>query len=185
MLLWEIAQQVFQSVVVSTLHLEKRGATAPATPPAPPPLHVTHLISECKLAQKKCKRRHDNAARIVHWKLCGLYELERAEKWYAYQPNGVIESDEVKILWDFNIQCDSLIECRRPDIVVVLKTKKECKIMDVAVPGDSRAGEKELEKMENLASLTYLCSVNSIRVKRSRNSNGLRETIYVLQTYIT
>ena len=111
--------------------------------------HVTHLISECKkLAQKEYKRRHDNVARIVHWKLCGLYQLERAEKWYEHQPNGVIESDEVKILWDFNIQCDSLIECRRPDIVVVLKKKKECKIIDIAVPGDSRIGEKELEKME-------------------------------------
>ena len=87
-------------------------------------------------------------ASIAHWKLCGLYQLERAEKWYEHQPNGVFESDEVKILWDFNIQCDSLIECRRPDIVVVLKKKKECKTMDIAVPRDSRVGEKELEKME-------------------------------------
>ena len=30
---------------------------------------VTHLVSECKmLAQKEYKRRHDNVARIVHWK---------------------------------------------------------------------------------------------------------------------
>ena len=49
---------------------------------------------------------------------------------------------------DFNIQYDSLIECRRPEIMVVLKKKKECKIIDIAVPGDSRIGEKELEKME-------------------------------------
>ena len=68
--------------------------------------------------------------------LCGLCKLERAEKWYEQQPNGVIESDEVKILWDFNIQCDSLIEFRRPDIVVVLKKKKENKIIEVLV--DSR-----------------------------------------------
>ena len=111
--------------------------------------HVTHLISECKkLAQKEYKRRHDNVARIVHWKLCGLYQLERAGKCYEHQPNGVIGLDEVKILWDFNILCDSLIECRRPDIVVVLKKKKECKIIYIAVPRDSRVGEKELEKME-------------------------------------
>ena len=68
--------------------------------------HITHLISECKkLAQKEYKRRHDNVARIVHWKLCGLCQLEKAEKWYEHQPNGVTESDNVKILWDFNIQC--------------------------------------------------------------------------------
>ena len=64
------------------------------------------------------------------------------------KPNGVIESGEVKILWGFNIQYNSLIECRRPDIVVVLKKKKECKIIAIAVPRDSRIGEKELEKME-------------------------------------
>ena len=111
--------------------------------------HVTHLISECKkLAQKEYKRRHANVARIVHWKLCGLYQLERAEKWYKHQPNGVIESDEVKIRWDFNIQCDSRIECRRPDVVVVLKKKTECKIIYIADPADSRTGENELEKME-------------------------------------
>ena len=33
MLLWEIAQQVFQSVVVSTLHLEKSGGLQPQQPP--------------------------------------------------------------------------------------------------------------------------------------------------------
>ena len=87
--------------------------------------HVTHLISECKkLAQKEYKRRYDNVVRMVHLKLCGLYQLEQVEKWYEQQPNGVVESDKVKILWDFNIPYDSPIECRRPDIVVVLKKKK-------------------------------------------------------------
>ena len=80
-------------------------------------------------------------ARIIQWKLCGLYQLERGEKWYAHQPNGVTESDKVKILWDFNIQCNSLIKCRRPDIMVVLKKKKECKIVDITVSGDSRIRE--------------------------------------------
>ena len=84
---------------------------------------------------------------LYHWKLCGSYQLERAGKWYEHQPNGVIESDEVKILWDVNMQCDSLIECR-PDIVVVLEKKKECKIIDIAVPRGSRIVEKEIEKME-------------------------------------
>ena len=39
--------------------------------------NITHLTSECKkLAQKEYKRRHDNVACIVHWKLRGLYKLE-------------------------------------------------------------------------------------------------------------
>ena len=61
----------------------------------------------------------------------------------------------VKILWDFNIriQCDHVIECRRPDIVVVLKKEKECKIIDIAVPGDCRIGIKETEKVEKYEEL--------------------------------
>ena len=41
-----------------------------------------------------------------------------------------------------------MIEWRRTDIVVILKKKKECKIIDIAVPGDARIGLKETEKME-------------------------------------
>ena len=85
-------------------------------------------------------------ARIVHWKLC-VYTVQNELK-NEHQPNGVIESDKVKILRDFNIQCDSLIECGRPDIVVVLKKKKECKITDITIPRDIRTGEKEIQKME-------------------------------------
>ena len=32
--------------------------------------------------------------------------------------------------------------------MVVLKKQKEWKIIEIAVPGDSRIGEKEIEKME-------------------------------------
>ena len=45
----------------------------------------------------------------------------RAEKWYDHQPQRVIESGEVKLLWDFNIRCDKVIKGRRPDIVTVEK----------------------------------------------------------------
>ena len=49
---------------------------------------------------------------------------------------------------DFTIQCDRVIEARRPDIVLVDKRSKEVKIIDIAVPGDSRVKESELEKIE-------------------------------------
>ena len=46
------------------------------------------------------------------------------------------------------IQCDKEIEARRPDIVVLDKHKREVKIIDVAMPGDVRVREKELEKID-------------------------------------
>ena len=36
-----------------------------------------------------------------------------------------------------NIQCDTVVEGRRPDIVVVSKKKKFI-IVDIAIPGDCR-----------------------------------------------
>ena len=38
---------------------------------------ISHIVSEYeKLAQKEYKRRHDNAARRVHWKFCGKCNLK-------------------------------------------------------------------------------------------------------------
>ena len=46
------------------------------------------------------------------------------------------------------IQCDKEIEARRPDIVVLDKTSKEVNVIDIAIPGDVRVCEKELEKID-------------------------------------
>ena len=109
---------------------------------------VGHLISGCKkLAQREYKRRHDNVARIVHWTLRRKYGLERATHWYDHAPKGVVESDEIKVLWDFMIQCDHHIECRKPGIVVVEKEEKKCLIVDIAIPDDKNVGVKEEEKI--------------------------------------
>ena len=82
-------------------------------------------MSECeKLAQKEYKIRHDNNAIIVHWKLRGKYNLKRSDKWYEHAPQGVVENEEVKILWDVVIQCDTEIKARKPDIVLVNKNDR-------------------------------------------------------------
>ena len=115
---------------------------------------VYHIVSECKvLAQREYKRRHDKIAQFVHWELCGKFRGERASNWYEHRPEGVIENDEVKILWDFMIQCDRMVEYRKPDIVVVEKKERRCLVIDVAVPGDIRIEEKENEKVEKYQEL--------------------------------
>ena len=56
----------------------------------------------------------------------------------------------MKILWDFMIQCDHMVQQhRKPDIVIVNKEDKQCLIVDVAIPGDNRVEVKEREKVEN------------------------------------
>ena len=44
------------------------------------------------------------------------------------------------------IQCDKEIQARRSDIVVVDNAKREVRIVDIAVPGDVRVFEKNIER---------------------------------------
>ena len=109
---------------------------------------VVHVVSECgKLAQTEYKGRHDYVARYILWHLFGKCGSERANTWYEQKPEGV-ESENFKILWDFTVQCDRKIEARRPDIVFIDKKEREVVIIDVAIPGDDRVKDKELEKLE-------------------------------------
>ena len=110
---------------------------------------VAHVVSGCgKLAQTEYKGRHDNVARYIHCQLCGKCGLERANSWYEQKPEGVVESENFKILWDFTVQCDRKIEARRPDIVFIDKNESEVVVIDVAISGDDRVKDKELEKLE-------------------------------------
>ena len=73
--------------------------------------------------------------------------LERAKSWYEQKPEGVVESETFKVLWDFTVQCERKIDAKRPDIVFIDK-EREVVITDVAIPGDDRVKGKELEKLE-------------------------------------
>ena len=45
-------------------------------------------------------------------------------------------------------QCDRKIEAARPDIVFIDKKETEVVLIDVAIPGDFRVKDKELETLE-------------------------------------
>ena len=70
------------------------------------------------------------------------------DKWYEHEPESVLENEDYKILWDFGIQTDHVIEAWRPDLVVVDKKEISCKIIDFAVPRDGRIEENEKDKIE-------------------------------------
>ena len=111
------------------------------------------IVSGCsKLAQKEYKRRHDNLCKIVHWKLARKCNFEAGNKWYEHEPESVLENEDYKILWDFSIQTDHVIEARRLHLVRVDK-ERSCKIIDFAVPGDSGIEEKEKDKIEKYQDL--------------------------------
>ena len=47
-----------------------------------------------------------------------------------------------------------IMEARRPDLILVNKKAKSSVIIDVAIPGDCRIREKEIEKIENYQNMT-------------------------------
>ena len=115
---------------------------------------TNHIVSGCsKLAQLEYKARHDKVATAVHWCLAKKFNLEHADQWYKHRAEAVCENESVKLLWDFNVYTDHVIEARRPDIVVVNKKEQTCQIIDIAVPQDHRVDIKEDEKCEKYRDL--------------------------------
>ena len=68
----------------------------------------------------------------MNWKKC---ELERANNWYEQKTEGVVESENFKILWDFTIHYDRKIEARRRGTVFVDKNERAVVIINAAIPG--------------------------------------------------
>ena len=77
--------------------------------------------------------------------------FNRARLWYEHKPESVAGIENFKILWDFTIQCDHMIEPRRPDIVVADKVKKETLIIDVAYLGIQEYVIKNEKRSANTA----------------------------------
>ena len=111
-------------------------------------------------------------------------------------PDSVSENNEVKLLWDMNIQRDHVTEVRTPDIVVVNKQDRKCAIVDTAVPEDKRIGEKENEKVEKYQELkrqiARMWNMRTVRVipivirslgKVTKNLDKWLEKLYSLYVF--
>ena len=55
----------------------------------------------------------------------------------------------------FNMQTDHLIPARIPDLIIITKKKKICKIVDFAVPADHRINLKESGKKDKYLNLAW------------------------------
>ena len=109
---------------------------------------IDHILNGCpKLSQTEYKCRHDKVAAALHWSLCKECGFPRSKRWYEHRAEKVLENGQVKILWDFHVQSDHVIEHCRPDLLLVDKVTNAATIIDVAVPGDTRILDREQEKI--------------------------------------
>ena len=83
-----------------------------------------------------------------------------------HNPGPVLKNDSHKLLLDFNIQTDHLIPARRTDFIIINKRKKNCKIVDFAVPADHRINLNESEKKNK-----YLDLVRELKKNVEHESN--------------
>ena len=100
---------------------------------------INHIASECPaLAQNQYKKRHDTVtSRAVHWNLCKKYEMPCGNKWYEHQTQPVTENMSAKLLYDYSIRTDRVIQAHRPDLTLIDKTNHKVSLIDVAIPWDS------------------------------------------------
>ena len=76
------------------------------------------------------------------------FNLSVSCNYWDHIPSAVVDSSDVKLLWNFNIYTDLILAARRPDINVIDKLRNAVQIVDVAVPSDCNVTMKEIEKIE-------------------------------------
>ena len=63
--------------------------------------------------EKSAQRNSTDDTTMLQRKFIGIFVKmnisEHSEKWYEHTPEGAVENEEIKILWDINIQCDIFI----------------------------------------------------------------------------
>ena len=115
-----------------------------------------HIISACsKLTQKEYKTRHDWVGKVINREMYKKFRFVYTNKWYIHNPASILENDTHKLLWDFDIQTDSLISARRRELIIINPTKKKrtCKIVDFAFIADHKMKLKESEKKDKYLDL--------------------------------
>ena len=91
--------------------------------------------------------------KVIHWEMCKKFKFDHTNKWYMHNSSSPLENNTHKLLWDFDIHKDHLIKARRPDLIIINKKKRICKIVDFAVPADHRIKLKECEKKDKYLDL--------------------------------
>ena len=89
---------------------------------------------------------------VIHWEVYKTFKFDYTNKWYMHKPESILNVTH-KILLDFEIQTDHLILARRSDLVIVIKKKKACWIVDFAVLADHRVKRKVSEKGDKYLNL--------------------------------
>jgi len=100
------------------------------------------------LAKNEYLMRHDKVCTHLHYSICKALGIETTDKWYTHTcPR------DVTVLWNQVVHTDREVTANRPDIIIKNKKDKTCTLIDVAIPADRNAVQKEAEKKLKYKSL--------------------------------
>ena len=96
--------------------------------------------------------------KVIHWEMCKKFKFDHTNKCYMHNSAPVLENNEHKLLWDFNIQTDHLIPARRPDLIIINKKKKQknkenLQNCQLCCPVNHRINMEECEKKDKYLDL--------------------------------
>ena len=80
-------------------------------------------LSECSGLSQRCYKvwRHDKIAQVTHWKMCQRFSLGASEKLYNCQIKKVLETNGVKILWDFQTNWQLLLSKKKKSTEIAVE----------------------------------------------------------------
>ena len=76
----------------------------------------------------------------------------------THMPKPLYEEGDCTVLWNQTVHTDREVTANRPDIIIKIKKEKTCKLIDVAIPADRNAVQREAEKQ-----LKYKCLCTEIQ----------------------
>ena len=118
------------------------------------PETVSHIVSGCgALAPRDYTVRHNQVASIIHWNICRHFGVPVVARWYRHQPDKLVETDDITMMWDTTIPTASKVKANRPDICLRHKKANTCLLIDISVPWDDNVGKAYADKLAKYADL--------------------------------
>ena len=99
------------------------------------------------LAGTQYLHRHNQVAKYLHWSILRDAGIDTTERWLDHKPTEITTKGKLNILWDSYISTDKKVGANKPDIIIHDEEKKECMIIDVAIPVCQNIVKKEAEKI--------------------------------------
>ena len=74
-------------------------------------------------------------------------------RWYQHHPDGLVETDEITMMWDAAIPTARKIGANGLDICFRKKKTNTCLLIDISCPADGNIARKQAEKLTKYSDL--------------------------------